>query len=70
MKILRMILAQFLRRSQIKIEISGFDMDGFSAAMHRELSHALSDIAGCVYADGMTDKEKVEAIRVRLEEVI
>ena len=44
MKIVHTVLAQFLQRGQVKVEISGFDMEGFSAAMQQELSSTLSDI--------------------------
>ncbi|MCI9556477.1 hypothetical protein AALA82_07120 [Oscillospiraceae bacterium 50-16] len=69
MKIVHTVLAQFLQRGQVKVEISGFDMEGFSAAMQQELSSTLSDIASCAFEDRMTDREKVEAIQARLEQV-
>ena len=70
MKILRMILAEFLRSSQIKVEISGFDMEGFSNAMHWELSRRLNEIQGIVFEDEalMPDAEKVAEIRRRFEQ--
>ena len=36
MKIVHTVLAQFLQRGQVKVEISGFDMEGFSAAMQQD----------------------------------
>ena len=42
--ILRKYFADYLGRSQIKLDITGFDMDGFEKAMHRELSHRLGMI--------------------------
>ena len=69
MKIVHTVLAQFLQRGQVKVEISGFDMEGFSDAMQQELSSTLSDIASCAFEDRMTDREKVEAIQARLEQV-
>ena len=70
MKIVYTVLAQFLQRGQVNVEISGFDMEGFSAAMHRELSGTLAEIAGYAFEDRMTDREKVAAIQARLAETL
>ncbi len=65
MDILRKNFAEFLRKSQIKLEITGFDMDGFERAMHRDLSGRLNNIGAIVYEDDdlLSDSEKVEAIK-------
>ena len=70
MKILRTILAEFLRSSQIKVEISGFDMEGFSKAVHGELSRRLNDIQCLAFEDGdlMSDSEKIAAIKKCFEQ--
>lgn len=69
MDILRKNFAEFLRGSRIKLEITGFDMDGFEKAMHRELSHRLGMIQGIILEDNVTstDTEKVAAIRSLFE---
>nr|WP_326127689.1 hypothetical protein [uncultured Oscillibacter sp.] len=69
MDILRKNFAEFLRGSRIKLEITGFDMDGFEKAMHRDLSSCLNDIGGIVYEDEelLSDAQKVEAVKRRLE---
>ncbi len=63
MRILRWILAEFLRGSQIKIEIAGFDVEKFQMAVRDECSLELSEIEGYVWCDEMTDSEKIEAIK-------
>ncbi len=63
MKILRLILAEFLRGSQIKIEIAGFDMEKFHKALRDECYLDLCEIEDCVWNDEMTDSEKIEAIK-------
>lgn len=70
MKLLRSILAEFLRSSQIKVEISGFDMDGFSSAVNRELRSKLDHIAYYALEDEgiLSDAEKLAAIRMYLED--
>ncbi len=70
MDILRKNFAEFLRKSQIKLEITGFDMDGFEKAMRRDLSGRLNEIGGIVYEDGgrLSDSQKVEAVKRCLEQ--
>jgi len=63
MKILRMILAEFLRKSQIKVEISGFDLEKFSEAVRDEWNLELCEIESYVWNDELTDSEKIEAIK-------
>lgn len=69
MDILRKNLVEFLRRSQIKLEITGFDMDGFERAMHRDLSSRLNDIEGIVFEDDdlLSDSQKIEAVKQRFQ---
>ena len=64
------ILFQYLRSSRIKVEISGFDMESFSEAMHRELSRRLDDIQCIAFEDEdlMTNSEKIAAIKGALRE--
>ncbi len=63
------ILFQYLRSSRIKVEISGFDMESFSEAMHRELNRRLDDIQCIAFEDEdlMTNSEKIAAIKRRFE---
>ena len=65
MNILRKNFAEFLRKSQIKLEITGFDMDAFERAMHRDLSSRLNAIESIVREDGelLSDARKLEAIK-------
>ncbi len=67
MKILRLILAGFLQGSRVKVEISGFDVEGFSKAACWELSRRLDEIGAYAFDGGMTDGEKLAAIRECLE---
>ena len=59
------ILFQYLRSSRIKVEISGFDMESFSEAMHRELSRRLDDIQCIAFED--EDLMTNSAIKRRFE---
>jgi len=63
MKTLRLILAEFLRKSQIKIEITGFDVEKFQKAVHDEWNLELCEIEAYVWNDEMTDSEKIEALK-------
>ncbi len=67
MKILRLILADFLRKSQIKVELTGFDTEGFSRAACWALGRRLDEIGAYAFDSEMTDGEKVAAIRACLE---
>ena len=64
------ILFHYLRSSQVKVEISGFDMEGFSKAVHGELSRRLNDIQCLAFEDGdlMSDSEKIAAIKKCFEQ--
>jgi len=63
MRILRLILAEFLRGSQIKIEITGFDVEKFHKAVRDEWNLELCEIEFYVWNDEMPDSEKIEAIK-------
>ena len=62
------MLLNYLRGGKVKMEITGFDMDGFSQAMYRELSRRLGMIEGIILEDDTTDAEKTAAIRRLFEE--
>ena len=70
MGILRRILIQFLQRSQISINITGFDTEAFSQALHRELTKRLDTIAYIVFEDEdmISDGEKIAAIKQILDD--
>ena len=65
----KMLLA-FLQSSKIKMEIGGFDMDGFHKAVRDEGRRRLEMIESIIYLDGglMTDAEKVSTIQQYFEE--
>ena len=69
--ILEKSLSQYLRGSHINLEITGFDMDAFEKAMHRELSSQLNKIAYIAYEDRalMSDAQKIEAIKMCLTQI-
>lgn len=66
MDILQKNLSQYLRKSKINLEITGFDMEAFEKAMHRDLSSQLNKIALIAYEDRdlMSDAQKIEAIKL------
>ena len=63
--ILRKHFAEYLRQSQFKIDITGFDMEAFSKAMNQELKERLSTIEYIAFEDGdvMSNDEKVASIQ-------
>ena len=66
MNILRKNFAEFLRKSQIKLEITGFDMDGFQQAVRQRSKCRLRMIEDIVFTDDdiASDAEKVESIKL------
>lgn len=59
----KMLLA-FLLNSKIKMEVTGFDMDGFEKLLHQELKRQLESIEYIVFSDDFTsDAERVQSIR-------
>lgn len=65
-KMLERILLRYLINNRIKMEITDFDMDGFSKAMHREMGELLETIEAIILEDA-PDSEKVISIKVLLE---
>lgn len=58
------MLLNYLRGSKIKMEITGFDMDGFEKLLHQELKRQLEDIEHIVFSDDFTsDAERVQSIK-------
>ena len=59
----KMLLA-FLLNSKIKMEITGFDMDGFEILLHQQLKRQLESIEYIVFSDDFTsDAERVQSIK-------
>ena len=63
-------LLRFLSQGKIKMELTGFDMDGFDKAMHREVRYRLGIIQGIIYDDleTLSDAEKVAVIKRLFDE--
>lgn len=63
-------LLRFLFEGKIKMELTGFDMDGFDKAMHREVRYRLGTIQSIIYDDleDLSDTEKVAAIKRLFDE--
>ena len=58
------ILLNYLRSSKIKMEITGFDTDGFEKLLHQRLKRQLEDIEHIVFSDDFTsDAERVQSIK-------
>ena len=62
MKMLERILLRYLINNWIKMEITDFDMDGFSKAMHREMGELLETIEAIILEDA-PDPDKVISIK-------
>lgn len=59
----KMLLA-FLLNGKIKMEITGFDMDGFEKLLHQQLKRQLESIEYIVFSDDFTsDAERVQSIK-------
>lgn len=59
----KMLLA-FLLNSKIKMEVTGFDTDGFEKLLHQRLKRQLEDIEHIVFSDDFTsDAERVQSIK-------
>lgn len=59
----KMLLA-FLLNSKIKMEVTGFDTDGFEKLLHQELKRQLESIEYIVFSDDFTsDTEGVQSIK-------
>lgn len=65
MKMLEQILLRYLLDSKIKMEITGFDMDGFEKAVHEEGERRLGMIEYIAFTDDdiISDTEKIESIK-------
>ncbi len=63
MKMLERILLRFLINNKIKMEITGFDMEAFSKAMHRELLEQLETIE-CIIREDEPDSDKITSIKL------
>ena len=66
MKMLEQILLRYLLDSKIKMEIAGFDMDGFQQAVRQRSKCRLRMIEDIVFTDDdiASDAEKVESIKL------
>jgi len=62
-------LLNFLNRSKIKMDITGFDLNGFSKAIHHEWRSRLETIEYIVFEDSdiMSDTEKIASLRELFE---
>ncbi len=67
MKTLRAVLAYLIRQGKVTVEIPNFDMDKFREAVRSEAGQMLEEVEGIVWAEEMTDHEKMEWIQNRLE---
>ena len=58
------MLLNYLCSSKIKMEITGFDMDGFEKLLHQQLKRQLESIEYIVFSDDFTsDTERVQSIK-------
>ena len=59
------MLLNYLRGSKIKMEITGFDMDGFQGAVQEESKRRLEMVESVIFLDGdlMSNAEKVSTIQ-------
>lgn len=66
MNYFEIILLNYLRRSKIKMEITGLDLDGFQKAVADEAKRRLEIIECIAFEDSdlRSDTQKVEAIKL------
>ena len=60
------ILLNYLRSGKVKMEITGFDMDGFHAAARDESKRRLEVIEQIIFenSDMRSDTQKLEAVKL------
>ena len=63
--ILRKHFADYLSRSQIKLDITGFDMDAFSKAVNEDLKNRLDTVEYVAFEDEavMSSDQKIQVIQ-------
>lgn len=61
-----MILADLIRRGQVRVDISGVDMDKLEEILRGHSRRMLLEVAGVVFSEEMTDGEKVTWLKGRL----
>lgn len=68
MKLFYTILADLIRRGQVRVDISGVDMDKLEEILRGNFQQTLLEVAGTVFSEEMTDGEKVAWLKERLGE--
>lgn len=60
------ILLNYLRSGKVKMEITGFDMDGFQAVVRDESKRRLEAIEQIIFenSDMRSDTQKLEAVKL------
>lgn len=66
MKILNIVLADLIRRGKVTVDIPGLDMGELTRFLYSESAQTLREIESVVFAEEMTDGEKVAWIQERL----
>lgn len=63
-------LLNHLLRGRIELKVTGFDMESFERAMHRELRQRLDTIECITFEDDgvISDTEKIKAIKLCFQE--
>lgn len=67
MTILQIVLANLIRSGKVTVEIPNLDMDELKKAVWNEAVDTLEAVKDIVWADEMTDTEKVVWIQERLD---
>ena len=67
MTILQTVLANLIRSGKVTVEIPNLDMDELKKAVWNEAVDTLKAVKDIVWADEMTDTEKVVWIQERLD---
>lgn len=67
MTILQTVLANLIRSGKVTVEIPNLDMDELKKAVWNEAVDTLEAVKDIVWADEMTDTEKVVWIQERLD---
>lgn len=63
MKWIQIILADYIRRGKVTVDIPGLDTEELSKAMRGEADRLLRAVMAAAFNEALSDKEKVLAIQ-------
>ncbi len=68
MKLFQIVLANLIRGGKVTVELPNIDLDKLRGATRHYYESLLEQIQGILYADDMTDGEKLAEIQTLVEQ--